>query len=92
MKLGQNEIPCHGGVFTLPDEVFRLLKQAAPSSLVYLRNDRDCMVISPVPIPDGRKRRINRQYRADIFSDATVLAVIRMGDTIRLMAVCWRTR
>lgn len=90
MKLEQNEIACHGGAFTLPDEVFRYLKEASTSGLVYLRHDEDTVVISPVPIPDGRRRQINRQYRADIFRNATRLKVMEMGETIRLMAVHWR--
>jgi hypothetical protein len=84
------QIACVSGVFTLPDEMFRNLKRAAANGLIYIRQDEDSMILSPTRIADGRRRQLNRQYRAQIFRTATRLAVIEMGDTVRLMAVQWR--
>ena len=85
-----NEIVCRGGVFSLPDELFVSLKRACPTGVLYIRQDEETVVISPQPIADGRRRQLNRRYRAEIFRNATRLVLVDAGETIRLMAVQWR--
>jgi hypothetical protein len=86
------QIACLGGLFTLPEEVFLSLKRTALSGTVYVRQSDDTVVIAPSPLADGRKRQLNRQYRAITFKSATRLAVVRMGESFLLMATRWRSR
>jgi hypothetical protein len=86
------QIACVGGVFVLPDEVYAALKRAASSGMVYLRQSEDSLLISPTPVGGGRRRQLQRQYRAAIFQTATRLAAIRMGESLLLMAAHWKQK
>lgn len=84
------QISCVSGVFTLPAEVFAVLKRSSSSGMIYLREGEESVVISPTPVTGGRKRQINQHYRVSVFQDATKLALVEVGETILLMAVSWR--
>ena len=80
-------VVCNNGVFTLPEEIYRSLAALATNGFVYLREDQDTLTISTTKITDGRRRVLNTYYRAQMFRNATQLAIVDLRESIRVMAV-----
>ena len=89
--LGDRElITCAGGVFTLPEKSYGVLQAGAATGVVWLRQDEDTFLISPVEIAGGRRKSLSRQFRAQMFLKATRVVVVDDSETVRLMAAQWR--
>ena len=80
-------VVCRNGVFIIPDTVFHSLSATVTKGFVYLRQDTDTLTISTTRITDGRRRVLNTRYRANMFRDATCLAVVDLRGTVLVMAV-----
>jgi hypothetical protein len=80
-------VACHGGVFLLPDEVYRSLAAQVTNGFVYLRQDDEVLTISTTRITDGRRRVLNSRFRAPMFREAKTLAIVDYRESVRVMAV-----
>lgn len=80
-------VACHNGVFVLPDQLVQSLSTLVTNGFVYLREDEDVLTISTSRVADGRRRVLQNRFRAPMFRDATLLAVVDLKESIRLMAV-----
>ena len=80
-------VVCHNGVFLLPDGVVAALSSLVTNGFVYLREDEDTLTISTVRLTDGRRRLLQNRFRAPMFRDATMLAIVDLKESIRVMAV-----
>ena len=80
-------VVCRNGVFVIPEIVFHSLSATVTKGFVYLRQDRDTMTISSTHIADSRRRVLNTRYRANMFREATRLAVVDLRGTVLVMAV-----
>jgi hypothetical protein len=80
-------VVCHNGVFVIPDALFRSLSALVKNGFVYLRQDIDTLTISSTRITDGRRRVLNGRFRANMFREATRLAIVDLRGTIQVMAV-----
>jgi hypothetical protein len=80
-------VVCHNGVFMLPDQVVKSLGALITSGFVYLRQDEDVLTISTTRLVDGRRRVLQNRFRAQMFRDATKLAIVDLKESIRVMAV-----
>jgi hypothetical protein len=80
-------VVCHNGVFVIPDALFRSLSALVKNGFVYLRQDIDTLTISSTRIADGRRRVLNGRFRANMFREATRLAIVDLRGTIQVMAV-----
>jgi hypothetical protein len=80
-------VVCHNGVFVIPDALFRSLAALVKNGFVYLRQDIDTLTISSTRIADGRRRVLNGRFRANMFREATRLAIVDLRGTIQVMAV-----
>lgn len=79
-------------MFTLPPELFDVLKNAAPAGFVFLREDEDVLTISAEKMNGSRRRQLNHTYKALSFRSAILLSVVNIADTLQLMPVEWRKR
>ena len=80
-------VVCHNGVFLLPDAVLKALSALVTNGFVYLRQDEDVLTISTSRLADGRRRVLQSRFRAPMFRDATMLAIVDLKESIRVMAV-----
>jgi hypothetical protein len=80
-------VVCHNGVFLLPDGVVASLGSLVTNGFVYLREDDDTLTISTVRLADGRRRLLQNRFRSSMFRDATMLAIVDLKESIRVMAV-----
>lgn len=80
-------IVCHNGVFVLPESIYKSLASFARNDFVYLREDADALLISTIPIADGRRRVLHMRLRAQMFRTAHQLAIVDFRDSIRVMPV-----
>ena len=80
-------VVCRNGVFIIPDTVFHSLSATVTRGFVYLRQDADTFTISSTHIADGRRRVLNTRFRANMFREATRLAVVDLKGTVLVMAV-----
>jgi hypothetical protein len=80
-------VVCHHGVFVIPDALFRSLSALVKNGFVYLRQDIDTLTISSTRIADGRRRVLNGRFRANMFREATRLAIVDLRGTIQVMAI-----
>ena len=83
-------VVCHNGVFLLPDSVVKSLSSLVTNGFVYLRQDEDVLTISTTRVTDGRRRVLQNRFRAPMFRDATMLAIVDLKESIRVMAVSRR--
>ena len=86
----QNEpqyVVCHNGVFLLPDDVVSALSSLVTNGFVYLRQDEDVLTISTTRLAEGQRRVLQNRFRAPMFRDATMLAIVDLKESIRVMAV-----
>lgn len=83
-------VVCHNGVFLLPDKVVRSLSSLVTNGFVYLREDEDVLTISTTRVTEGRRRVLQNRFRALMFRDATMLAIVDLKESIRVMAVSRR--
>ena len=80
-------IVCHNGVFLLPDAVLKSLSSLVTNGFVYTRQDEDVLTISTTRLVDGRRRVLQNRFRAPMFRDATMLAIVDLKESIRVMAI-----
>jgi hypothetical protein len=80
-------IVCHNGVFILPEAIYKSLASFARNDFVYLREDEDALLISTMPVAEGRRRVLNMRYRAPMFKSARKLAIVDLKESIRVMPV-----
>ena len=80
-------VVCHNGVFLLPDSIVRELSSQVTNGFVYLRQDEDVLTISTTRLTDGRRRLLQNRVRSPMFRDATMLAIVDLKESIRVMAV-----
>ena len=80
-------VVCRNGVFLLPDGVMQSLSSFVSNGFVYTREDEDTLTISTVRLTDGRRRALQSRFRAPMFRDATMLAIVDLKESIRVMAV-----
>lgn len=80
-------VVCHNGVFLLPDRVLKALSAQVTNGFVYTRQDEDVLTISTCRLTDGRRRVLQTRFRAQMFQDATMLAIVDLKESIRVMAV-----
>ena len=80
-------VVCQNGVFFLPDEVYKALASFVTNGFVYLRQDDDSLTISTSRITDGRRRVLNTRFRVPMFVDATMLGIVDLKESIRIIAV-----
>jgi hypothetical protein len=78
---------CHNGVFLLPEQVVRSLSAQVTNGFVYTRQDEDVLTISTCRLAEGRRRVLQSRFRAPMFQDATMLAIVDLRESIRVMAV-----
>jgi hypothetical protein len=83
-------VVCHNGVFMLPDAVVKSLSSLVANGFVYTREDEDVLTISTTRLMDGRRRLLQNRFRALMFRDATMLAIVDLKESIRVMAVSRR--
>jgi hypothetical protein len=83
----EDYVICRNGVFVLPDAVVKSLGAFASNNFVYIREDEDSLTISTTRLMDGRRRMLQNRYRAVMFRDATMLAIVNLKESIRVMAV-----
>jgi hypothetical protein len=81
----QLTIVCHNGVFVLPEAVYKSLAAFARNDFVYIREDDDALLISTIPIADGRRRVLHMRLRTTMFRNARQLAIVDFRDAIRVM-------
>lgn len=80
-------VVCVNGVFTLPESVYRSLSSLVTNGFVYTRQDDEVMTISTTRITEGRRRVLNTRFRAPMFRDAKMLAIVDLKESIRIIAV-----
>lgn len=80
-------VVCNNGVFSLPEEIYESIAPLARNGFVYLRQDDDVLTISTSKIADGRRRQLNTRYRAQMFREAKMLAIVNLKESLRIMAV-----
>jgi hypothetical protein len=80
-------VVCRNGVFIIPETAFHSLSATVTRGFVYLRQDADTLTISSTYIADGRRRVLNTRFRANMFREATRLAIVDLKGTIQVMAV-----
>jgi hypothetical protein len=80
-------VACRNGLFFLPESVFESLRALVTTGFVYLRQDDDVLTISTAKITGGHRRVLNTRYRAPMFRTATLLAIMNLNESIRVMAV-----
>jgi hypothetical protein len=80
-------VVCRNGLFFLPESVFESLRALVTNGFVYLRQDDDVLTISTAKITDGRRRVLNTRFRAPMFRNATLLAIVHLNESIRVMSV-----
>jgi hypothetical protein len=81
---------CRNGVFFLPDAVLTSLAAFVLKGVVYLREDADMLTISSTKVTGGHRRVMGSRFRASMFRDATMLAIVDFKDSIRIMGVEWK--
>jgi len=79
-------VVCRNGVFLLPDHVVQSLS-ALTDRFVYLREDQDVLTISTTKVAEGHRRLLQSRFRAPMFREATMLAIVDLNESIRVMAV-----
>lgn len=80
-------IVCHNGVFVLPEAIYKSLAAFARNDFVYVREDEDALLISTIPIADGRRRVLHMRLRAQMLRNARQLAIVDFHDSVRIMPV-----
>lgn len=80
-------VPCHNGVFSLPEAVYRSLATCVVNNFVYLRQDEDGLMISTTRLAGGYRRILNTHYRAPAFRGSSRLAIVDLREAIRVMPV-----
>jgi hypothetical protein len=80
-------IVCHNGVFVLPDTIYKSLASFARNDFIYVREDKDALLISTIPVADGRKRVLHMRLRAPMLRSARQLAIVDFRDAIRVMPI-----
>ena len=80
-------IVCHNGVFMLPDPIYKSLASLARNDFVYLREDEDALLISTIPVADGRRRVLHTRIRSMMLRHARKLAIVDLKEAIRVMPV-----
>ena len=83
----QLSIVCHNGVFVLPEAVYKSLASFARNDFIYIREDEDALLISTIPIADGRRRVLHMRLRAPMFRNARQLAIVDFRDSVRIMPI-----
>jgi len=83
----QLTIVCHNGVFVLPEAVYKSLASFARNDFIYIREDEDALLISTIPITDGRRRVLHMRLRAQMFRNARQLAIVDFRDAVRVMPI-----
>lgn len=80
-------VVCRNGTFMLPPSIYRSLEALGTNGFVYLRQDADSLTISTTRLVDGHRRPLNARVRMQMFRTATRLAIVDLGESIRVMAV-----
>jgi hypothetical protein len=83
-------LACRNGIFMLPDRVVQSLSAFVSDGFVYLRQDDDMLTISSTRVADGRRRVLGPRFRAPMFREATMLAIVDLHDSLQIMGVQWR--
>lgn len=80
-------VGCHDGLFFIPETLLSSLSSLVTNGFVYLRQDSDTMMISSTRIAGGQRRVLSGRFRANMFRQATELAIVNLRGTIQVMAV-----
>jgi hypothetical protein len=80
-------VVCQNGVFILPDQFVHALSELVTNGFVYLREDDDVLTISSIRMAEGRRKLLQSRYRAAMFREATMLAIVDLKESIQVMAV-----
>ncbi len=59
---------------------------------MYVREDEDALVISSTPLTGGRRRTIRDQMKITNFFEATRLAIVDLGEQLRITPIAWREK
>jgi hypothetical protein len=80
-------VGCRDGLFFIPEALLSSLSSLVPDGFVYLRQDSDTMMISSTRIAGGQRRVLSGRFRANMFRQATELAIVDLRGVIQVMAV-----
>lgn len=80
-------VDCRNGVFVLPDSIYSALSSLVTNGFVYLRQDEDVLTISTTRLADGYRRVFNTRFRSPMFRAATMLGIVDLKESLRVMAV-----
>lgn len=80
-------VGCREGLFFIPNALLSSLSAVVTDGFVYLRQDSDTMMISSTRIVGGQRRILSGRFRAQMFQNATELAIVDLRGTIQVMAV-----